>query len=52
MGGAFQKKLVGKMSCQLMVVLGKPGKQEFKRQKSWDPMPAVENVRLPENDQI
>ena len=33
MGGAFRKSWWGKMPRQLMVVLGKPGKQEFKWQK-------------------
>ena len=30
MGGAFRKKLVGEMPFQLMVILGKHCKQEFK----------------------
>ena len=34
-GGAFRKKLVGQDAMsKLMIILGKPGKQEFKRQKS------------------
>ena len=56
-GGAFRKKLVGQMPCQLMVVLGIPGKQEFKCQKVFE-SDIFASLRWkmvvlnPENDQI
>ena len=53
----FGKSWWGKMPCQLMFVLGNPGKQEFKCQKFFESKSFASLrwkmvVLKPENDQI